>query len=214
MPLPRRFAPDSLKRTSDAREALRQEFGYRCCYCGIHEARGGGPGHFEVDHFRPRSKFPALALDYGNLVYACRTCNGFKADKWPTSAQEAEGYRFLDPDRDRFEEHWEEEADGRLVPTTPAGRYTVSSLNLNSEFRCAERRRRRDVAAAISRNLLLASELDEAARGIVDRESQLAADLTAAAIEVRREAERLQEDEIAVADAPAESDAGTRGPPA
>lgn len=33
-----------------------------------------------IDHFRPRSKFPKLALEMSNLRLACRSCNSSKGD--------------------------------------------------------------------------------------------------------------------------------------
>ena len=37
----------------------------------------------EIEHFRPRSRFPDLSFDWINLVYACRRCNQSKGDSWP-----------------------------------------------------------------------------------------------------------------------------------
>ena len=37
----------------------------------------------EIEHFRPRSRFPDLSFDWLNLVYACHRCNHSKADSWP-----------------------------------------------------------------------------------------------------------------------------------
>ena len=38
----------------------------------------------EIEHFRPRSKFPRLWLDWLNLLHACRRCNsGKKGNLWP-----------------------------------------------------------------------------------------------------------------------------------
>ena len=40
-------------------------------YCG----RCGTKKHLEVDHIKPRSKYPELALDFDNLQILCSTCN-------------------------------------------------------------------------------------------------------------------------------------------
>ena len=37
----------------------------------------------EVDHFRPKTKFPELVYQWSNWVYACRFCNKSKWNKWP-----------------------------------------------------------------------------------------------------------------------------------
>ena len=69
------------------RDALVRDFGTICAYCerscqgttATHEE----PGEETIDHFRPRNRFPALWLDWLNLVYACRRCNQAKGGSWP-----------------------------------------------------------------------------------------------------------------------------------
>lgn len=60
---------------------LRDELTFRCVYCLKREAWGQVTGEFELDHFEPQSLAPHLALDYFNLVYACRRCNLVKLDQ-------------------------------------------------------------------------------------------------------------------------------------
>ena len=62
----------------------------KCAYCegGINAVRSG-----QVEHFRPKSLFPAQAYRWENYFLACGGCNGPKSDKWP----EKGGY--LRPDR-------------------------------------------------------------------------------------------------------------------
>ena len=38
----------------------------------------------EVDHFRPKSKFPERVYKWDNWVLACHTCNHKKTDHWPS----------------------------------------------------------------------------------------------------------------------------------
>ena len=51
--------------------ALREQGG-RCCLCG-RSAKDGIKLH--VDHIKPRSKFPQLALEITNLQVLCEDCN-------------------------------------------------------------------------------------------------------------------------------------------
>ena len=52
----------------------------RQCYANA-ESGGRAP---TVDHFRPLSRFPALAYDWSNWVFSCRRCNvENKQDGWP-----------------------------------------------------------------------------------------------------------------------------------
>lgn len=52
-------------------QALRLQ-GARCCLCG-RTAKDGITLH--VDHIKPRSKFPELALTLSNLQVLCEDCN-------------------------------------------------------------------------------------------------------------------------------------------
>lgn len=48
-----------------------------CGYCERH-CKG------DVDHFRPKSRFPQLVYRWSNWVYSCPTCNSrHKGEKWP-----------------------------------------------------------------------------------------------------------------------------------
>ncbi len=69
------------------REELRGDFGAICTYCEktCHPQAGSkeSPDGETIDHFRPRSLFPRLWLDWLNLVYVCWRCNDIKGDSWP-----------------------------------------------------------------------------------------------------------------------------------
>ena len=55
----------------------------KCCYCEmcIAESRSGR----HVEHYRPKSLFPALTYQWNNLLLACADCNSAKLDKFPYS---------------------------------------------------------------------------------------------------------------------------------
>ena len=69
------------------RAALAQDFGNVCGYCEQScrrpSATHDGRNEETIDHFRPRSAFPTLWIDWLNLVYACQRCNKAKNNKWP-----------------------------------------------------------------------------------------------------------------------------------
>ena len=54
--------------------------------CGYCECTCKG----ELDHFRPKSRFPESVYEWSNWIFACHDCNQAKGDKWPI-----EGY--VDP---------------------------------------------------------------------------------------------------------------------
>jgi len=70
-------------RWSDFHDNLCRVFWGICAYC---ERRNKG----EVEHFRPKSKFPELVYEWSNWLFACHDCNQAKGAKWPE-----EGY--VDP---------------------------------------------------------------------------------------------------------------------
>lgn len=55
-------------------------------HCGYCEEISRG----EIDHFRPKSRFPELVYEWSNWVFACHDCNSFKGEKWPSDG-------FVDP---------------------------------------------------------------------------------------------------------------------
>ena len=63
------------------REALQADFASLCAYC-----ERDCSGSTEIEHFRPRSKFPAEWLTWLNLVCACPRCNGKKGNLWPEAS--------------------------------------------------------------------------------------------------------------------------------
>ena len=63
-------------RWRDFHSALSVAFSGLCGYC---EENTKG----EIDHFRPKSKFPNLVYEWSNWVFACKDCNRTKLDQWP-----------------------------------------------------------------------------------------------------------------------------------
>ena len=55
---------------------LRDVFSGSCGYCES-ECKG------EVDHFRPKSRFPQRVYDWSNWVFSCHDCNNSKGNEWP-----------------------------------------------------------------------------------------------------------------------------------
>jgi uncharacterized protein (TIGR02646 family) len=114
------------------RPYIREDFDECCAYCLLHERLAGGAENFELDHFKPKSRYPDLTHVYENIYYSCHPCNNIKRDIWPTDELRAKGYRFVDHCYDDFSTHFTE-VDGRWEPLTPAGDYSQERLRLNRE---------------------------------------------------------------------------------
>jgi 5-methylcytosine-specific restriction endonuclease McrA len=92
----------------ERRAVVRQRYGARCGYCGVHEAEAGS--ELEVDHYQPRAAGGGEDLD--NLIYCCPACNRLKGDFWPTTDASTTTQRLLHPGRDDLTQHLREESDG------------------------------------------------------------------------------------------------------
>jgi hypothetical protein len=125
-------SPPNYSRSRQYKHFLRLDFLKRCAYCERPEEYMGGEDAFEVEHFRPRRKFPQLDCVYANLYYACGGCNGHKWETWPSESQLAEGMRFADPcEEDPYLHHILETGDGGVQGATPCGAYTTAHIRLN-----------------------------------------------------------------------------------
>lgn len=49
-------------------DALLKEQGYICCYCGMRITKATS----HIEHLKPRSNYPNLALEYTNLIASCQ----------------------------------------------------------------------------------------------------------------------------------------------
>ena len=120
------------------RDDLKPAFHGLCAYCEQID-----PG--EVDHFRPKSRFPDEVYVWGNWLFSCYPCNQAKLDKWP-----AEGY--VDPcattNSDRPEHYFgfcilRGTIIARLglsCPETGKARRMIKDLKLNEWYQIKERR--------------------------------------------------------------------------
>ena len=130
----RKSRPPTFNGSRQYKPFLRADFRTRCAYCERPEEYMGGEESFEVEHFRPMSKFPHLECVYDNLYYACRGCNAHKSETWPSEDHIARGLRFADPcATDPYIHDLVEEADGSVAGTTPTGIYTTAHIRLHRE---------------------------------------------------------------------------------
>jgi len=132
-PFHRRKKPPDGKPPGWYKGCLRIDFECRCAYCLIHERDYQTHESFQIDHFKPRSRFPELERTYSNLYYSCQLCNkrNRKGDHWPTQAEISAGSRFVDPCAEDWEEHIAFQRTGQVEPVTKAGQYSITTLELN-----------------------------------------------------------------------------------
>ena len=91
----------------------------------------------EIDHFRPlharNHDFSHLKNDYANLYWTCGQCNLEKGSLWPSDAEYAEGFRFLNPCVEDHDDHWVTHADGTVTAKTNTGRFTIRFIRLDRQ---------------------------------------------------------------------------------
>jgi hypothetical protein len=124
----------------------------------------GGEENFELDHFKPRSKFQDLINDYFNIYYSCHPCNRAKHDEWPPPELFGRGIGFVDLCRDEFAEHFAVEGDGSWTGKTDAGRYTIDIVRLNRKHLVEIRGLLSDLGFAVHTQRVAKEELQELAR--------------------------------------------------
>lgn len=64
---------------SDNKAALISACHDKCMYC---ESKVSHIYYGDVEHIKPKSKFPDLEFNWDNLGYVCARCNGYKSDKY------------------------------------------------------------------------------------------------------------------------------------
>ena len=154
-PICRKHSPGRYAALTAFRPCLRLEFSFRCYYCLAGESEvgpGQDYGGFEIDHFRPVSRFRQFSRKYRNLLWCCHTCNRAKSDTWPTAQEEKAGFRFPDPHREALGTHIE--LVGLLVRPlggSTIGAYVIETIRLNSAVH-QRIRKRRNLLNAFVRN--------------------------------------------------------------
>ena len=118
---------------SEFKPHLRLDFGERCAYCGDGDSIAGSTRNFQVDHFAPKSKFPDLEFEYGNLMYACPYCNRAKWDYWVGEDAKVcvDGDKgIVNPCTPEYDEHLGRLESGAIVAKTPLGWFMYNRLKL------------------------------------------------------------------------------------
>ena len=63
----------------DNKQALREASSDKCMYC---ESKVSAIDHAEIEHIKPKSKYPELTYTWENLGYVCSKCNNAKRDQY------------------------------------------------------------------------------------------------------------------------------------
>ena len=122
------------------KQYLLEEQENRCCpYCEIEINLYNS----QIEHIKPKDKFPKLLADHDNLVACClesKRCGNSKANKWDEL--------FINPVIENPEDYFEYDIKtGEITPIFKEGnryekaKYTIDLLNLNDNRLCNIRRK-------------------------------------------------------------------------
>lgn len=126
---------------ADVKAELEVLFREKCAYC---ESEINSVSYGHIEHFRPKSRFPAYCFEWTNLLLACGRCNSkaHKGDKFPETS---DGGPFIDPSVEDPGVHlnfvYGAIAKLALVePKTTRGRTTTTIFGLNTRKALLKRR--------------------------------------------------------------------------
>jgi uncharacterized protein (TIGR02646 family) len=118
----------------EVRTQLQRMFGSKCAFCESHIKH---VSFDQIEHFRPKQRFPALCFDWDNLLLACGGCNGakYKGTKFPEAA---DGGPFVNPVDEEPNDFFDFKIDphtqlAELVPKSLRGETTEKELGLNRQ---------------------------------------------------------------------------------
>lgn len=167
----------------DLHDALLQEQGYVCCYCGRSIRRedghladdGTGQPGSHIEHFRPQESYPKLALCYENLHVSCIRARN---PGTPLHCGHAKGNAFdealaISPTDPLCEQQFGYALDGRIIPKGKKAEYMCNLLKLDVPFL---RNRRAAVLGGVFTPEFLdsvtADELDRLRKGFSSRDDE------------------------------------------
>lgn len=167
---------DSYKK-KDIKDTLESLYHSKCCYCERKVER------WDVEHFRPTSKYPWLAYSWDNLLFSCPTCNqDYKKGQFEilgpkatfdlknlseinrlasTIAYQHELPSLIHPELENPEDHWKFTVNGKMGAVTQKGKDTIRICGLDRQFLREQRKEIIDEVEKIANAKKLTSSSQE-----------------------------------------------------
>ncbi|MDQ1150502.1 uncharacterized protein (TIGR02646 family) [Sphingobacterium zeae] len=132
----------------DVKKALSQLYNHKCAYC---EQKTD----LTIEHYRPKTKYSWLSLEWSNMLPVCYNCSRNRTDKFLIKGKEInmaqiqfvdnslianmpifknEQPLLLHPEVDSPENHISFDSNGNAVGRTEKGRYTIDVYSLNRDL--------------------------------------------------------------------------------
>jgi uncharacterized protein (TIGR02646 family) len=114
--------------------ALIEMFNGKCAFCESHIIH---INYGDIEHFRPKSKFPEFCFEWDNLLLSCSICNG-KSNKGNKFPLESEGGFIVNPVEENPNDFFRFEFDENtklflLFPKDERAKTTIDTIGLNRE---------------------------------------------------------------------------------
>ena len=111
-------------------DALLKEQGYICCYCGMRITRETS----HIEHLKPRSTYPNLALEYTNLIASCQG-ESEEPPTVPVHCGHKKKYWYdenlmVSPLKINCAEFFKYPASGKIQPTDNLGKKAVAETTI------------------------------------------------------------------------------------
>jgi len=132
----------------DVKTELRKIYNSKCCYCETKLTK-----NFEIEHFRPQSKYEWLQNSWSNLLLVCSSCNKSKSNRFETKNEaitskienidyhksaeylnKVEEQLLIHPEYEDAELYLKYEKSGNIFSELEKGIYTIKLTNLNDTF--------------------------------------------------------------------------------
>lgn len=141
---------DDAYKKLDIKDALRTAHYGKCAYC-----ESSLPKMFDVEHYRPKSKYWWLAYSWDNLLFACADCNRRKSDKFEIAGKPVTFYPtaldnihelasspvylnemplLIHPELEDPEPYFQFAENGMIISDNERGNYTISLCGLNMMY--------------------------------------------------------------------------------
>ena len=112
----------------EVKDSLKKMFNHKCAFCESHITH---IDYGQIEHFKPKSKYPELCFDWHNLLMSCTICNSkaFKGDKFPLRNENGPLINPVEEQPNNFFK-FEYDIDSRTFLVIPKNKRALTSIKI------------------------------------------------------------------------------------
>ncbi|WP_348800173.1 retron system putative HNH endonuclease [Flavobacterium adhaerens] len=118
----------------EVKTSLKEMFKKKCAFCESHITH---VDYGQIEHFKPKSKYPNLCFEWNNFLLSCSICNGKsnKGDKFPLEDERGPFINPIDENPDEFLKFEFDEITKTFLifPKNDRAITTIKELGLNRD---------------------------------------------------------------------------------